>query len=460
MRSLTTKRPAALLLGLYLACLLGLTPLYARAAEPDMSKETTACLDCHNKKGQVKKLDNGETLSLYISTDKFAHSLHGETDCEDCHTGIDAKTHGKVKTPIASKRQYTLDMGESCRDCHKKNFKAYDDSLHAALVKEGPKDGRADAPLCSDCHNPHTQTSTKEITPLSDVPCAKCHEAIFKAYSGDVHGQERIAKGKSAPICSDCHKAHEVKSASLGNTVRDACLKCHDNAVAQHKDWLPNTLRHFEAISCPVCHAPTAKRRVNLRLYDQASGVQMQEKVGVPKFERLTLQADANNLGLDERALWSLLGEFSQSDKPGSTVLRGRLEVMSGVEAHQISDKAHAIKDCDTCHRAGAPAFQSVSLTIAGPDGRPLRHTVQKDVLTSLLATQSIRGFYAIGSTRIKWLDVLLVMVVLGACCVPLAHMGVNYLFKGFRAKQEAQRLADLNTAPAANADSQNPAAH
>ena len=454
MRSLTRSCPAALLLCLSLVWLLGLAALPARAAESAMSKETSACLSCHDKKGQIKKLDNGETLSLHISTDKFSHSVHGETDCEDCHTGIEAKTHGKVKTPVASRRQYTLDMRESCRDCHKKNFKSYEDGLHAALVKEGPKDGRKDAPLCSDCHNPHTLTSTKEVTPLSEVPCAKCHDAIFKAYSGDVHGQERIAKGKSAPICSDCHKAHENKSASLGTTVRDACLKCHDNAVAQHKDWLPNTLRHFEAISCPVCHAPNAKRRVNLRLYDQTSGLQMQEKVGVPQFERLTLQADANNLGLDERALWSLLNEFSQSGKPGNTVLRGRLEVMSGVEAHQISDKAHAIKDCDNCHRAGAPAFQSVSLTMAGPDGRPLRHTVQKDVLTSLLATQSIRGFYAIGSTRIQWLDVLLVMVVIGACCVPLAHMGVNRLFKGFRARQEAQRLADLK-AEVASSDPQ-----
>lgn len=445
MRSLTKISPTALILRLSLVCMLGLFSLSARAADVDMSKETKACLDCHNKKGQVKKLDNGETLSLHISTDKFANSMHGETDCEDCHTGIEAKTHGKVKTPVESKRQYTLDMRESCRDCHKKNFKAYEDGLHAALVKEGPKEGRKDAPLCSDCHNPHTVTSAKEVTPLAEVSCAKCHDAIFKAYSSDVHGQERIAKGKSAPICADCHKAHEVKSASLGTTVRDACLKCHENAVAQHKDWLPNTLRHFEAISCPVCHAPTAKRRVNLRLYDQVSGLQMQEKVGVPQFERLTQQADANNLGLDERALWSLLNEFSQSDKSGTAVLRGRLEVMSGVEAHQISDKALAIKDCDTCHRAGAPAFQSVSLTIAGPDGRPLRHTVQKDVLTSLLATQSIRGFYAIGSTRIKWLDVLLVMVVFGACCVPLAHMGVNLLFKGFRARQEAQKLAELS---------------
>jgi hypothetical protein len=430
-----------------MALLLMLASLYARAEDGELSKETKACLKCHDKPGEVKKLEDGEMLSLYISTEKFIQSRHAENDCEDCHSDLDAKTHGKVKTPIASRRQLTLDMRESCRDCHKKNFKTYDDSLHAALVKEGPKDGRKDAPLCSDCHNPHTLLSAKRVMPLNEVPCAKCHDAIFKAYSKDVHGLERIAKGKTAPICSDCHTAHAVQAASLGTTVRDACLKCHDKAVAQHKDWLPNTLRHFEAISCPVCHNPDAERRVSLRLYDQASGLQVREKLGVPQFERATMQADVNNMGLDERALWSLLNEFSQSDKGGPTVLRGRLEVISGVEAHQISAKENAIKDCDTCHRAGAPAFQSVSLTIAGPDGQPIRHSVQKDVLTSLLATGSIHGFYAIGSTRIKLLDVLLVLVVIGACCVPLAHMGVNRLFRDYRERRQAQILDESSAA-------------
>jgi hypothetical protein len=79
---------------------------------------------------------------------------------------------------------------------------------------------------------------------------------------------------------------------------------------------------------------------------------------------------------------------------------------------------------------------------------------VQKDVLTSLLATQSIRGFYAIGSTRIKWLDLLLVMVVFGACCVPLTHMGVNRMFKGFRERQEAKKLTELSK-PDANTNPQ-----
>jgi len=63
-------------------------------------------------------------------------------------------------------------------------------------------------------------------------------------------------------------------------------------------------------------------------------------------------------------------------------------------------------------------------------------------VLNSLTSMDSVRGFYAIGSTRIKLLDYLLLLVVFGAASVPLAHMTVKRLFKGVRQKLEAERLA------------------
>lgn len=408
-----------------------------RGESVDLSKETKACLACHDKEGESKKLENAEPLSLHISTKDYTESMHKNTECEDCHDAIDAKTHGKVETGIKSKRSFAMSMRESCRSCHKKKVTEYEDSVHAALIKQGSQK----APMCSNCHNPHTVRSNKILTPITDTPCAQCHVEIFKAYSNDVHGQERIAKGIGAPLCAGCHQAHNVKAASLGDGVKDACLSCHKDAVKQHKDWLPNTDRHFEAISCPACHNPNAQRRVNLRLYDGVSKHQVSEKMGVPQFDRRTDAVDAKNLGLNERALWSLLKEFNQSGGDGKTVLRGRLEVSSGVAAHQLSDKSKAIKDCNFCHKQGATPFQSVTLTIAGPDGRPLRHGVQKDVLNSLLSINSVRGFYAIGSTRIKLLDILLVLVFLGALSVPLIHMTIKRLFKNVREKLEAERL-------------------
>jgi predicted CXXCH cytochrome family protein len=416
----------------------------AHAEDDDLSKETKACLKCHDKEGLEKKLENQETLSLYVSTKGFLDSMHKKTDCEDCHSDIDGKTHGKEKTPLKSMRELSLRMQGSCRECHKKNFAQYEDSLHAALVKEGSKESRKDAPVCSDCHRSHTLRSVKILQPIEATPCAKCHEDIFKAYSKDVHGLQRVAKGKASPICADCHKTHDVKAAAANEGIKDACLACHKDSVDIHKDWLPNAALHFEAISCPVCHAPGAQRRVNLRLYDNVAKRQIAEKTGVPLFEKRTDAADLKNVGLDERALLSLLKEYNQDKGQGNTILRGRLEVRSGVEAHQMSEKTKAIKDCDTCHKEGAEAFQSVTLTIASPDGRPLRHGVQKDVLTSLQATESVRGFYAIGSTRIKLLDYALILVFLAGVGGPLAHMTIKWLFRRFREKHDAEMRAEL----------------
>jgi len=432
------SRPKSLILHSLFALLLSLAGPQAHAQGSTLAKEELACLSCHDKVGPGKALESGEILSLAISTKAYAESMHKETSCEDCHSDIDAKTHSKTIKTIKSKRDFALSMRESCRTCHTKKFTQYEDSVHAALIKDGNKE----APLCSDCHNPHTVRSTKIPTPHAANGCANCHEDIFRASTKDVHGLARVVNGKTAPLCANCHKAHDVQAASLGNGVKDACLSCHENSINQHKEWLPNAARHFEAISCPVCHAPTAQRRVNLRLYDNVAMKQISEKTGVPQFEKLTQAADAKDLGLDERALWSLLKEFNQEGSQGKTVLRGRLEVLSGVEAHQLSEKSKAIKDCNVCHQKGAAPFQSVTLTIAGPDGRPIRHGVQKDVLTSLLATESVRGFYAIGSTRIKLLDTLFIMVMLGAVSVPIGHMTIKRLFKSVREKLAAEKIA------------------
>jgi hypothetical protein len=282
--------------------------------------------------------------------------------------------------------------------------------------------------------------NVKILQPIANVPCATCHKEIFKAYSGDVHGLERVAKGKTAPLCADCHSSHKIQAASLGEGIKDSCIACHKDSVAKHEVWLPNAGLHFEAISCPVCHAPNAQRRVNLRLVDSVGKRQIKEAHGVPKFERLARVADSSGGGLDESELSSFLKEFNVENSAGKALLSGRLEVRSGEQAHQLSEKGKAIKDCRVCHQAGATPFQSVVLTVAGADGRPLRHGVEKEVLNSLTAMGSMRGFYAIGSTRIKLLDYLLVLVLLGVLCVPVAHLTAHRLFKAKRDQRKLER--------------------
>lgn len=58
-----------------------------------------------------KKLENGETLSLYIDGAKFEKSVHGSLDCSSCHPDITLKNHPRPKK-IADKRVYTKEFSK------------------------------------------------------------------------------------------------------------------------------------------------------------------------------------------------------------------------------------------------------------------------------------------------------------------------------------------------------------
>jgi hypothetical protein len=429
-------RRGNILMGVAAALALSLFGLAAHAAnskDASLSKEDQVCLECHARPDLQKTLVNGEKLSLAISAKGFAQSVHGSSGCEGCHSEIDLASHGKEPKAIASKRAVALERMEACRDCHKKTVTQYEDSVHSALVKAGSEK----APLCSDCHNPHVQRSAKDKPTGSAeaVVCQKCHQGIASAFVESIHGRS----GDEALECKDCHQTHGVKAASLGQNMKGQCLSCHKDTVATHAVWLPNTERHLDAISCPACHSPGTTRRVNLRLYEGTASRQVTEKVGVPQFVKLTSWADATGAGLDGRALWSLLQEFNRGGGEGKTVLRGRLEVQTGVQAHKLAEKALALKNCDTCHKEGAASFQAVSVTMAGPDGRPIRHDASQGVLNSVESIGSVGGFYTIGSSRIKLLDVLLVMALGAGILLPLAHLSVKLVSERKRARHAAQ---------------------
>jgi hypothetical protein len=421
------------LLALVLTLLLAGGP--AHAEEPSLSEDSQACQDCHDKPGLAMRTQDDQPLSLHVSTAAYLASRHNTTDCVDCHEDIEDDAHAEEKPPVKSRRDHARPLNDGCKSCHKKQVAQFADSVHAALLD----DGSDKAPMCSDCHAVHTLQSVKSATPVAETACLQCHEEIGRSYVEDVHGRLRVAKGEPAPLCADCHRAHAIQAASFGDGLRDTCLGCHEDTVAQHRDWLPNAGRHFEAISCPVCHAPTAERRVNLRLYDRHGPRRMTETGGVPRFVRHAASDDGPGTSLDERALWSLLQQFNAEDAE-DVVLRGRLEVRHGVQAHQMADKSQAIRDCDTCHREGAEPFQSVVLTVAGADGRPLRQAVDSNVLNSLKSIESVRGFYAIGANRIKLLDVLLVLVVLGSVGGVLAHATMRRATRRLREQLARER--------------------
>ena len=64
-----------------------------------------------------------------------------------------------------------------------------------------------------------------------------------------------------------------------------------------------------------------------------------------------------------------------------------------------------------------------------------MRYGAKPEVLNSMISVDSVGGFYAIGGTRIKLLDWLLALAVLGGIGVPVGHLTVNWLVRRYAKK-------------------------
>lgn len=426
---LTARKPLAIgAIGAAAASIvLLLAGMTAPASAAPPSPADQLCLGCHGMVGLDKKLTNGESLSLHIPGDTFAQSVHSALGCTSCHADVNLASHPPAANPIADKRAFSLAMVQVCRTCHADKFEQWGTSVHAALVH----DGNPIAPVCTSCHSPHAVVKGAAEA-MNTVPCKACHGAIFTAYSASVHGVLRNGGMTDAPLCFGCHGAHDVRVPSAGTGRRDVCLGCHTEAVTSHAAWLPNVDLHFGVVSCPVCHVPQAQRRVDLILYDSATQKEVPGPVGMPQFESLAGFTTATRPALDPTALLTLLGAANRPGVEGKTGVKGRLEVSTGIENHQLTFAFKAIRDCATCHQEGAAAFQSVVVSVAGPAGIPIRYGVNKDVLSSAFSVNSVGGFYAIGGSRITFLDVLLVLALLGGIGGPLGHLTMRFIFKRF----------------------------
>ena len=393
--------------------------------------EMAYCLTCHGQALDIR-FESGESFALSVDEAVLRNSVHLDHECADCHSGFSKEAH--ETGAFASTREHVVARAEVCRECHEEKFEQYEGSIHAALLDGG----NLAAPVCSDCHGSHSVSPKAVYETVTGVPCKKCHANIFDAYLSSMHGQARSVTGHfEAPICADCHRAHEVGPAAAGNQLRDACLGCHAGAMEAHEEWLPNAALHLEAVSCPSCHAPLAQRRVELRLFDSKAQMPFSEPGDARQFENQIRSADADGDGLDAFELWTLVRDINREGKTPEMTLQGRMGVRTGADAHRLSDKAGAVRDCSSCHREGADPFQSVTVSIVGRDGRPVRYDADKEVLSSVMSVNSVSGFYAIGGTRIKLLDVLLVIAFFGGISVPVGHLTLKWLFGKYRKKAQ-----------------------
>ena len=138
----------------------------------------------------------------------------------------------------------------------------FEDSIHGRALR---KQGLVVAPNCASCHGPHE--IRKKTDPASTVnranvvgTCTKCHEGIRPAYEQSVHAQAVKAGNALAPVCADCHTAHDIGSVETDawklGIIRE-CGTCHEQSLRTYRDTFHGKISELgftRVAKCADCH--------------------------------------------------------------------------------------------------------------------------------------------------------------------------------------------------------------
>jgi predicted CXXCH cytochrome family protein len=239
----------------FFAVLAGFTafPLVAFADSPDAQQggsalsanANDACFECHGQLPLDGYIDvngqkvpatidvNGQTKSIYVNPSIEANSRHGKLACISCHIGFNAGMHPESVTQDWLRTAKV----EACGDCHSEEALMYEGSFHGALSVGGDGDK---APLCADCHDAHNIVSpgSAEFRAEQMAMCTRCHGGKKETFLDSYHGKAYLLGDQKTAVCSDCHGGHRIlpmsdPSSSISDkNVVATCAKCHPGANA------------------------------------------------------------------------------------------------------------------------------------------------------------------------------------------------------------------------------------
>lgn len=190
--------------------------------------------------------------------------------CIDCHS-----THEIQSAKEPTSRTYPLNLPDTCGRCHgdpaiiqKGGIRAgnvaelYRDSIHGKAVS---RSGLLVAANCTSCHGGHEirqKTDPASRVHRTNVPstCGSCHEGVKTLYESGVHGQALAKSDPRAPVCADCHTAHQIQRADVVSWQLDVireCGTCHADKIRTYRDTFHGqvtSLGFVRVATCSSCH--------------------------------------------------------------------------------------------------------------------------------------------------------------------------------------------------------------
>lgn len=164
----------------------------------------------------------------------FAGSVHGDKlVCPDCHNSIVSYPHPRIE--ISSLRAYRVGQYEVCKKCHFVNYTKTLDGIHYTVLSKGD----TNAPLCTDCHGAHDVALPSNPRSKISQTCSRCHASIVGQYAASVHGKALIEENNyDVPVCTDCHSSHTIedpRTAAFRLRSVELCSKCHSHEKLMKK---------------------------------------------------------------------------------------------------------------------------------------------------------------------------------------------------------------------------------
>ncbi|KPL00241.1 MAG: hypothetical protein AMJ91_05125 [candidate division Zixibacteria bacterium SM23_73_3] len=205
------------------------------------------CLICHGDKSLTKEDSTGKEISLFVDESVFAKSVHQMLNCVGCHVGVGADMHETTPGLV------------NCGVCHAEATELYQTGYHGQKRLEGV----TDAPTCGDCHSYHSIRSADD--PEAEIyrgnqpkMCGKCHGS-FRKYLQSVHGLELAEGNLGMPVCSDCHRTHDLKPAfdpaslSHRSNIASTCTQCHPGVEEEYSEDVHGMAVKKGDPDAPVC---------------------------------------------------------------------------------------------------------------------------------------------------------------------------------------------------------------
>jgi predicted CXXCH cytochrome family protein len=123
----------------------------------------------------------------------------------------------------------TFAYSDACQKCHSTQFEDTHDSIHQQMIEAG----NLNAPVCADCHGAHNIQFPDEPRATISNTCGTCHTEINAAYRESIHGKALIDEdNQDVPVCTDCHGVHNIqdpRTDAFRVQEPDLCAGCHAN---------------------------------------------------------------------------------------------------------------------------------------------------------------------------------------------------------------------------------------